>query len=198
MIETNTGTPDTHEALKRLEMDLGRAVSESFDTNTARITVGEDGSEHVDLYYQPFEGNVSPLQVNRGPRDDEGNRVTYMAPKTIAEARSGRRAGGYNMADPRPTSHIHGWRLTESASQPPRLEAGHHAPTGEFVPFDATHPEFGYLAEEGVRLQVGKDFPAILRQGSPDNPLRKSRFGGKLGEYVLGQVLSPLEHVSYE
>ncbi len=190
MYETVQTLDPTAEARAKVEADVSAALQESFVTNAEHVTTKENGTEGLTLFIEPRPSVIAQVDVDRGPVDDAGSRVTIMKLAPIARApHSGSK--GLRMGNGQ--VHANVWRLIEHTNMPPRFEAGQVDAKGAFTPFDDE-----LMASDETVASFGGYWPANLRQGVPENPMRRSRGLGRLvGKAVLRHALPALQHRNY-
>lgn len=190
MSEAPFPNPDA-EARARVEADVTAALQESFAANADHVQISEDGTEHLTLFVQPNPSIVAQVDVSRSSVDERGGgRTTTMLLTPLARVSESRR-GGIRLGNG--GVHANVWRLTEFQDRPSKFETGTLDQDGSFLPTDDE-----LMASDETVASFGRYWPANLRQGSPENPLRKSRGLGRLiGRTVLKGHLPALQHRNY-
>jgi hypothetical protein len=192
MSEFSNQTDPDAEARAKIEADVSMAVAESFEAHSEDVKVLEGGVEHLTLYVSARGSDISEVVVDRMPVGDDGIQVTDMSLTPIAQVTPSRlRRGGITILNGQ--VHANAWRLTEGPNQTPRFEPLEQAEDGTL------RPATGELMQTDETVAAfGRYWPANLRQGKTENPLRKRRVAGRyLGKFVLKDTLDQLKHTDY-
>lgn len=186
-------TPDPHaEARARVEADVAAATQEAYETHATHVEQLENGTERLTLFVQAKNSVIAQVDVDRSPTDGQGNRSTIMKLRPIAQLTDNRGSTG-RMVVGNGQVYENVWKLTESSTNPPRFETGQLRPDGAFVAF-----EDELMAHDETVASFGAYWPSNLRQGSPENPVRKSRGLGRLvGRIALTRPLPQVEYKNY-